>query len=203
VSKDRLINNSLYRIIFILVLIVSGLTFFIGYQPVVIEIESVFSKVEKQTLISIYPKIKSMGFVDARETDIVDTFYSQVSPPLHWVIKSDIVNILSDALNSELKNSGYYSTSDQVDYYLHGKVLEIKLDVVQRYPEIIEGTIKVNMILENAKNKNIEWARTVTGIGVDEGKGDSGGDQSKVVISAIKDFIINVRLADSLPKGMI
>ncbi len=178
-------------VVSLFVFAISVLTLLFGYDPDIIEIKAAYTAIKKPTKTSSRPKkkLKVIKFIDERKTDIVDTYYYNVSTPLYWIVKRDIADILTEAVKSEFEFQGFLIASDEVDFYLFGKIQKIEITVVQRYPEIIEGSIQIIATLKKAINDHTEWTKTMTGRGVAEGKSYMAADQEKAINSAITDIL--------------
>lgn len=190
-KKNGQISTLKFSIIFLFVFLISGSTLFIGYQPIIIVINPTYTSLDKPLLIGgkMRNNLKLVRLEDRRPTDVVDTFYSQVNPPLHWIIRKNGINVLSEALRTELEFYGFETTLNKADYYLFGQIMEISLNVVQQYPEIVEATIRINLVLKNSESKEIEWNKLITGKSSTVGRCGLAVSENKAINKSMNNFI--------------
>lgn len=200
-------HNVIYklRLILLYVILICGITLIFGCKnPDVIEIKLDSFGTEEPVELTSRPhnNLKVSKFIDKRSTEIVDTWYDQGYPQVYWIVKNDIADVITDAVRAELRNKGYWAVSSRSDFYLLGQIQNVKTNVVQRYPEIIEGNIQIIVVLKMAVNGDVIWKETITGRSVSEGKGHMRADPEKAINSAITNLMKKFLLIESFYKSM-
>jgi hypothetical protein len=187
-----------------LIFSITALSLILGCDPDIIEIKPTYFPIEKPIELAIKPgkKFRVIKFTDQRITEVVDTCYHQGYPQINWIVKSGIADLLADATRAELENHSFQVVNEGQDFDLLGQIKTIKNTVIQGIPEIIEGSIQIEVTLKGAMNGNTLWIKTLFGKGLAEGKGNTAADPEKAINTAIKDFIESLLLEISFSESL-
>lgn len=193
-NNRKSLNTVNICIMAIIVLSITVLSLYVGNEPIVVEIIPKYISLEKSVLLESTQnkKIQLIGVIDKRSTNVADIFYTHVHLPLHWIVEERIINTLSEAINLELEFYSLSGTSKSADYFLYGELLEIKTWVVQQYPEIVKASIRMNIILKNAKSNDIEWKNIISGLSSKVATNGKAVSQPSVINASINNMILNL-----------
>lgn len=141
-------------------------------------------------------RIRVGAFTDKRTTEQVYEYYSR---SLHhvmrvYVVKSDVAEVITDAVKAELANQGYRVVQDEPDFVISGNLLSLKYTVRSGFftRDTVEGGAQVKVIVRDTRENEIVWTDIVSGISTTKAGGEEG------INLAVADLIENLVNSESL-----
>ena len=134
-------------------------------------------------------RVKVEQFSDDRITAMLLRGYDR---PNKWVVTSDVTEVITDAIKTELANTGYQIVAEGEDFILSGSVLIVAMF---REPGAVtsygEGGVRIRVKLKDVKEGKTVCPGMISGRSSMVG-GAFGPSAEEVVNLAIKDLIDNL-----------
>ncbi|MEE9550932.1 MAG: hypothetical protein V3W08_11115 [Candidatus Binatia bacterium] len=132
-------------------------------------------------------RVKVEPFSDDRLTAML-----MIAGETRWVVPSDVTEVITDAIKTELANTGYQIVAEGEDFILSGSVLIVAMF---REPGVVtsygEGGVRIRVKLKDVKEGKTVCPGMISGRSSMVG-GAFGPSAEEVVNLAIKDLIYNL-----------